>query len=114
MSEEKPKGITTVVGIDRGGPSAYPTVTLTADPDAFTVDSSLAPYNVPCPVCSAYALEACRDQERDRRPRHLRVSLGLPADPWPPGSRIERLPHPERQRHWDQNPGIRVTVIRGP
>jgi hypothetical protein len=78
------------------------------DPNAFQVDIHLPPYNVPCPVCSAYALEACRDQARDRRPRWLLMQLGLPEDPWPPGSRIERVPHPERQKHWAENPGIRV------
>lgn len=82
------------------------------DPGAFQIDLSGPPYAVTCPVCCAYALEACRDQARDIRPRWLRKRLGLPDDPWPPGCRILPQAHPERQRNYDMNPGARVQITK--
>ena len=80
--------------------------------ESFAVDCSAPPYEVPCPVCSAYALEACHDQARDRTPRWMRKKLGLPEDPWPEGSKIIRDAHEERWTHWRQNPGMRVKATK--
>ena len=88
------------------------TALATQDPGAFSVDLSQPPYTAVCPVCRAYALEACRDQARDMQPRWLRKRLGLPEDPWPPGCRILPQAHPERQRNYDMNPGARVQIIK--
>jgi hypothetical protein len=71
------------------------------DPGAFTVDSSKPPYEVPCPICNAYALDACRNKPRSR----------IPGERWPPDAKILREAHPERRSHWEAHPEYRVRAM---
>lgn len=68
---------------------------------SFQVDTSQAPYTVPCPVCKAYALDACRN-----KPRSM-----LPGIRWPEDARVLPEAHPERMTHWQKNPQMRVRAM---
>jgi hypothetical protein len=68
---------------------------------SFTVDTSKAPYTVPCPVCNAYALDACHSKPRSR----------IPGIRWPADARVLPSPHPERQTHWEKHPEWRVRAM---
>jgi hypothetical protein len=72
------------------------------DASTFTVDTSRPPYEVPCPTCHAYALQACHDEPRP-----------VP-DPFPPSARVLEHPHTPRQVHWENHPEIRVKVTSNP
>lgn len=69
---------------------------------SFQVDTSQAPYTVPCPVCKAYALDTCHD-----KPRSM-----LPGIRWPEDARVLPKPHPERQRSWEEHPQWRVRAMK--
>lgn len=66
-----------------------------------TIDLSKPPYTVPCPVCCAYAMAACRDEVRSAQ-RLLRGQE-------PPGVVLPE-PHDDRWLHWHRSPHFRVKV----
>jgi hypothetical protein len=69
------------------------------------IDTSQAPYTVPCPTCLAFALEACRhERRRDER----QTVVGPIPGPWPSTSRMVKAPHAARHRHWAERPEYRV------
>jgi len=109
-------GTTTVLSIDSNVEQQTPskethpcteTVTLTVPAasalEGFFIDRSKPPYEVPCPMCLAYALEACHD-----RPKEFIRGRGLK---YPPEARVIEWPHVERQEHWEKNPWMRVKAI---
>lgn len=71
------------------------------DPNAFAIDTSKPPYEVPCPVCLAFALGPCMSKRREQ-------SNEYPYMKFPKDARVLPTPHPERQTHWEQNPLYRV------
>ena len=74
------------------------------------IDTSQAPYTVPCPTCLAFALEACRhERRRDER----QTVVGPVPGPWPATSRMVKAPHAARHRHWAEHPEYRVTPLGG-
>lgn len=74
---------------------------------SFSVDTSKAPYTVPCPVCKAYALGACMSKRRERVESDDFPRL-FPKEKFPADARVLEHPHPERQRSWEEHPQWRV------
>jgi hypothetical protein len=91
------------------------------DPNGFVIDLSKPPYEVPCPVCKAWALEACRTHEKQMvetefvDSRSLIASLGIARSErifsWPKEARILPHAHDARQKHWEEHPEFRVKAI---
>ena len=76
--------------------------------EALHIDTLAAPYNVPCPVCLAFALAPCMSEPRDPSTLSSLKPMGV----YGPNARVIGDPHPERQEHYDKNPGMRVTATR--
>jgi len=85
--------------------------------ESFTIDLSQPPYEVPCPVCFAFALEPCRTEPREFTPADPEASILKPwlasgGFSWPASSRKIHEPHPARWEHWRDHPEYRVKAIR--
>lgn len=72
---------------------------------SFSVDTSQAPYTVPCPVCFAFALGTCMSKRRE-------PTTAYPGMKFPEDARVLPKPHPERQVHWEKNPQMRVRAMK--
>jgi len=86
-------------------------------PGTFAIDLSEAPYEVPCPECLAFALEACRTERKvvtEEPPSILSPGWrpGMGRLSWPITSRKIPLPHQARWDHWHDHPEYRVKAIR--
>lgn len=84
-------------------PSSLPS---SLPPDAFVIDRSKPPYEVPCPECRAYALEPCRSGGVKVMP----ASWGGKSS-WPEGTRVIPEPHQIRWKWWHEKPEYRVKAI---
>jgi hypothetical protein len=74
----------------------------------FVIDLSKPPYEVPCPVCYAYALAPCRSERR--RVDEFGYPYRLMRGEKPPGKVLEQ-PHSERWKHWRDHPEFRARAI---
>lgn len=84
-------------------------------PGGFVIDLSKPPYEVPCPECLAWALEACRSERKVYRVREpvsiLSPEFFAPVSYWPDSARILAQAHDARQKHWEEHPEFRVKAI---
>ena len=72
----------------------------------FAIDLSKPPYEVPCPVCLAFALEPCRSEQKVLRQFGVRLTGA-----WPAKAAVLEVPHAERREHWERHPEYRVKVM---
>ena len=88
---------------------------IVSDPGGFVIDLSKPPYEVPCPTCLAWALEACRTEQKVHRlieePSLLSPDFFKPISSWPDSARVLSEAHEARQKHWEMHPEFRVKAI---
>lgn len=71
------------------------------------IDLSAPPYQVPCPVCKAFAMAPCRTETY--QPGLVAQSRALGRELEQPGS-VMAEPHDVRWAHWGLSPHLRVKV----
>ncbi len=65
------------------------------------IDLSQPPYQVPCPLCKAFAMAPCRETKTER---HLSPASAPSSGP------VMAEPHDVRWAHWGLSPQLRVKV----
>ena len=74
--------------------------------ELLNIDTLSLPYNVPCPVCLAFALGPCMNMPRVPCEEH-------PYMKFPTAARVIGDPHNERWSHYHEHPEFRVQATRG-
>ena len=96
-------------GFDRAFVGRWNRVTRTSprmragEPVTFTITLNAPPYEVPCPTCNAFALQACHDKPRERP-----VGVFFAAKGFPPDAKVLPEAHAARHLHWENHPEFRV------